>query len=108
MTGTLRALTIVNAVIYFGAAAYHSGLIVPAGALAAASIAEALLGLVLVGALAGFIPPRVAYIIVLTGTVFGLTIVVARGLLGVDLWIHIVMLVGLSLAFVLVFARRRA
>jgi hypothetical protein len=108
MPGTLRALTIVNALIYFEAAAYHSGLPVPAGALAPASIAEALLGLVLVAALVGFIPPRGAYIIVLTGTVFGLAIVVARGLLGVDLWIHIVMLVGLSLAFVLVFARRRA
>ena len=108
MPGTLRALTIVNALIHFGAAAYHSGLLVPAGALAPASIAEALLGLVLVAALFGVIPPRVAYIVVLTGTAFGLAIVVARRLLGVDLWIHIVMLVGLSLAFVLVFARRRA
>jgi len=108
VNGTLRVLTIVNALIYFGAATYHSGLLVPAGALAAASIAEALLGLVLVATTAGVLPPRVAYIIVLTGTVFGLAIVVARGLLGVDLWIHVVMLLGLTLAFVLVFARRRA
>jgi hypothetical protein len=108
VNGTLRALTIVNALIYFGAAIYHSGVLVAAGALAPASIAEALLGLVLVAAIAGVLPPRVAYIIVLTGTVFGLSIVVARGLLGVDLWIHVVMLLGLTLAFVLVFARRRA
>ena len=108
MNGTLRALTVVNALIYFGAAAYHSGILIAAGALAPASIAEALLGLVLVAAIAGVLPPRVAYIIVLTGTVFGLSIVVARGLLGVDLWIHVVMLVGLALAFVLVFARQRA
>jgi len=108
VTGTLRILTIVNAVIYFSAAAYPSGVIVASGALAPASIAEALLGLVLVAALAGLVSARLAYIVVLTGTVFGLSIVVVRGLLGVDLWIHIVMLVGLSLAFVLVFARRRA
>jgi hypothetical protein len=107
VTGTLRLLTIVNALIYFGAAVYHSGLVVAAGALAPASIAEALLGLVLVVALIGVISPRIAYIIVFAGTLFGLSIVVARGLLGVDLWIHVVMLVGLGLGFVLLFARRR-
>lgn len=108
MNGTLRALTIVNALVYFAASAYHSGLVVPAGALTAASVAEALLGLVLVAALAGLIRPRLAYVIVLAGTLFGLTIVVLRGLLGVDLWIHVVMLAGLALAFVLLFARRTA
>ena len=104
----LRALTIVNALIYFGAAAYHSGVLVPAGALAPASIAEALLGLVLVVALVGWISPRIAYGIVLAGTLFGLTIVVLRGLLGVDLWIHVVMLAGLGVAFALLFSRRTA
>ena len=108
MNGTLRALTIVNALIYFGAAAYHSGVLVSGGALAPASIAEALLGLVLVVALVGAVSPRIAYVIVLAGTLFGLSIVVARGLLGVDLWIHIVMLAGLGLAFALLFARRTA
>ena len=101
-------MTIVNALIYFGAAAYHSGLVISAGALTAASVAEFLLGLVLVGALANLLPPRIAYVIVLAGTLFGLTIVVARGLLGVDLWIHIAMLVGLAVGFGLLFARRRA
>jgi hypothetical protein len=106
MTGALRGVTVVNAVIYFSAATYHSGVFVAAGALAAASIAEALLGLVLVAGLAGWLSPRVAYFIVLAGTLFGLTIVVLRGLLGVDLWIHVVMLAGLGVAFVLLFGRR--
>jgi len=106
MSGTLRVVTVVNAVIYFGAATYHSGVLVAAGALAPASVAEALLGLVLVAALVGLVPPRIAYGIVLAGTIFGLSIVVARGLLGVDLWIHVVMLAGLALAFALLFARR--
>jgi hypothetical protein len=108
VNGTLRALTIVNALIYFGAATYHSGVLVAAGALGPASIAEALLGLVLVVALVGWLSPRIAYPIVLAGTIFGLSIVLARGLLGVDVWIHVVMLAGLGVAFVLLFTRRTA
>src|SRR5438874_1325481 len=86
----------------------RSGVLVTAGALAPAAIAEALLGLVLVAGLLGWLSPRVAYGIALAGTLFGLSIVVARGLLGVDLWIHILMLVGLALAFALIFVRRTA
>ena len=108
MSGALRVVTVLNALIYFAAAIYHSGLLVPAGALAAASIAEALLGLVLIGSLVGWVSPRIAYVIVLAGTLFGLTIVVLRGLLGVDLWIHVVMLAGLAVAFALLFTRRSA
>jgi hypothetical protein len=108
VTSTLRAVTIVNVVTYFGAAAYHSGVLFPAGALAPAAIAEALLGLVLVAGLVGWLSARVAYGIALAGTLFGLSIVVARGLLGVDLWIHVLMLVGLAVAFALLFSRRRA
>jgi hypothetical protein len=108
MGGPLRALTILNALIYFGASLYHSGVLVSAGALGPASIAEALLGLVLVTAVVGWVSPRIAYGIVLAGTIFGLSIVVARGLLGVDLWIHVVMLAGLAVAFVLLFTRRTA
>ncbi len=108
MSGTLRVVTIVNALIYFGAATYHSGVVVAAGALGPASIAEALLGLVLAVALVGWLSPRLAYGIVLAGTLFGLTIVVLRGLLGVDLLIHVVMLAGLAVAFALLFARRTA
>jgi hypothetical protein len=105
MSGMPRLVTIVNALIYFGAATYHSGGLVAAGALGPASIAEALLGLVLVAALVGWVSPRIAYPIVLAGTIFGLTIVVLRGLLGVDLWIHVVMLVGLAVGFALLFTR---
>jgi hypothetical protein len=108
MSGALRALTVLNALVYFGASAYHSGLLEPAGALAPASIAEALLGLVLVAALIGPVAPRIAYVVVFAGTIFGLSIVIARGLLGVDLWIHVVMLAGLAAGFVLLFARRPA
>ena len=56
--------------------------------------------------LAGVLRPWIAYVIVLAGTLFGLTIVVLRGLLGVDFWIHVVMLAGLGVAFWLLFARR--
>src|SRR5207253_3096352 len=78
VSGTLRAVTIVNVLIYFGAAAYHSGVLVPAGALAPAAIAEALLGVVLVVGLVGWLSARVAYVVALAGTLFGLSIVVAR------------------------------
>ena len=108
MSGILRAVTIVNALIYFGAAIYHSGVLVAAGALAPASIAEALLGVVLMVALVGWLSPRIAYAIVLAGTLFGLTIVILRGLLGVDLGIHVLMLAGLAVGFALLFTRRTA
>jgi hypothetical protein len=106
VTGTLRLVTAANALVYFAAATYHSGFVIPAGALAAASIAEALLGLVLLLAFFGVLPPRPAYVIAVAGTLFGLTIVVLRGRLGVDLWIHVVMLAGLAIAFSLLFSRR--
>src|SRR5438876_9749911 len=108
MSGMLRLVTIVNALIYFGAATYHSGVPVAAGALAPASIAEALLGVVLVVALVGWLSPRIAYAIVLAGTIFGLTIVILRGLVGVDLLIHVVILAGLAVGFAVLFSRRRA
>ena len=108
MSGPLRVVTIVLALVYFGASAYHSGLIVPAGALMAASIAEALLGLVLVASILGLIGARLGYAVVLAGTLFGLTIVVLRGLLGVDLWIHVAMLAGLAIGFGLILTRRTA
>jgi hypothetical protein len=108
MTGALRTVTIVLALVYFGAAVYHSGLVVAAGALTPASIAEALLGIVLAVTAAGVIAPRLGYVFVLAGTLFGLTIVVLRGLLGVDLWIHVAMLAGLAIGFALIFTRRTA
>jgi hypothetical protein len=108
MSGTLRVVTIVNALIYFGAATYHSGLLVAAGASAPATIAEALLGLVLVAALVGVLSPWVAYGITLAGTLLGLSIILAVGDFGVDLWIHVIMFAGLAVAFALLVSARRA
>jgi hypothetical protein len=108
MTGTLRIVTIVNALIYFAAATYHSGVLSPAGASAPAAIAEALLGLVLVAALVGLLSPWVAYGITLAGTLLGLSIILAVGDFGLDLWIHVVMFAGLGAAFALLFIARRS
>ena len=74
MRGALRGVTIVLALVYLGASAYHSGLIIPAGALTPASVAEALLGLVLIMTIFGFLGPRLGYGVVLLGILFGLTI----------------------------------
>lgn len=104
MTGPLGALTALLAVLYFAASLYHSGILVRDSILDAATIPEALLGIVLVAGLIGLIRSALAtYLIVLAGTLFGLTIVVLRGALGVDLWIHVAMLAGLllGLAFIL-------
>jgi ABC-type Mn2+/Zn2+ transport system permease subunit len=109
MTGPLRAVTLVNAVLYFAASLFHSGLIVRDSALDAATIPEALLGLVLVAGLIGLIrSAMVTYVIVLAGTLLGLTIVLLRGSLGVDLWIHIVMLAGLGLGLWLILRGTRS
>lgn len=75
---------------------------VPEGVSTPAAIAEAILGVVLVALLVGLIgSARVAYLIVLAGTLFGLTIIVLMRDFGIDLWIHVVMLVGLVAALVL-------
>ncbi len=111
MTGPLRIVTALCALLYFGASLFHSGILVRGSILDAATIPEALLGLVLVGGLLGLIRSALlTYGIVIAGTLFGLTIVVARGALGVDLWIHIAMLTGLAigLALILTGKRRRA
>jgi hypothetical protein len=42
-----------------------------------------------------------AYVFALIGTVFGLTVALLRGLQGLDIWIHVVMLAGLVGGFVL-------
>ncbi|MBI4345973.1 MAG: hypothetical protein HY553_03910 [Elusimicrobia bacterium] len=108
MTPSLRLVTVALAALYFTAAAYHSGLVIAAGALAPASIAEALLGLVLLAAVANPVRASIAYVVVLAGTLFGLAIVVARGPLGIDLAIHVVMLLGLVVAFAMLLWSRRA
>jgi hypothetical protein len=100
----VRAVTTLTVLLYLSAAAYH---FVDAGRLGPATIAEALLGLVLLGALAGLITSmRLAYLIVLAGTLLGLTIVIVSGARGVDVGIHVVMLAGLVIGFALM-ARQR-
>ncbi len=109
MSRPLRILTALLALLYFGASLFHSGFIVRASILDAAAIPEALLGLVLVAGLVGLIrSAAITYGIVIAGTIFGLSIVIARGALGVDLLIHIAMLIGLGLGVALVLAERRA
>jgi hypothetical protein len=109
MTGPLRIVTAINVVLFLGASLFHSGLIVRGSVLDAATIPEALLGLVMLAGLVGAIRSlRLVYGIVLAGTLFGLAIVVARGALGVDLWIHIAMLAGLALGLWLIFRGTRS
>ncbi|TMB79098.1 MAG: hypothetical protein E6J52_03340 [Chloroflexi bacterium] len=105
MTGPLGGLTAVLALLYFGASLFHSGIVVRGSVLDAATIPEALLGVVLVAGLVGLIRSALAtYLIVLAGTLFGLTIVVLRG--GVDLWIHVAMLTGLLVGLALILRER--
>ena len=107
MTGPLGGLTAVLALLYFGASLFHSGIVVRGSVLDAATIPEALLGVVLVAGLVGLIRSAIAtYLIVLAGTLFGLTIVVLRGALGVDLWIHVAMLTGLLVGLALILRER--
>jgi hypothetical protein len=113
MSPSLRAVTLVAALVYFGASLYHSGLATPvqlateAPSLGPASIAELILGLVLIVGAAGIIrSPLVTYVVVLAGTLFGLTIVVLRGLLGIDLGIHVAMLAVIAVGFALIFGER--
>ncbi len=55
MTGPLRIVTALCALLYFGASVFHSGILVRGSILDAATIPEAVLGLVLVGGLLGLI-----------------------------------------------------
>jgi len=108
MSTPLRVLTALLALLYFGASLFHSGLVVRASILDAAAIPEALLGLVLVAGLVGLIrSAALTYGIVIAGTLFGLSIVIARGALGVDLAIHIAMLVGLGIGVTLIVVGRQ-
>jgi hypothetical protein len=105
MSVALRAVTVLAALVYFFAAAAHAGLIAVTGPIGAAAIVEAVLGLVLVAAAIGRLSPRLAYPVALVGTLFGLAIVLLRGLGGFDVAIHFVMLAILAVGFGLLFAR---
>jgi hypothetical protein len=97
------------------AALLHLGVRIPLGfvtlsvpePIPPATVVETLIGAGLAAA-AQFIHARheraltwAAYVFALVGTVFGLTIALLRGLQGLDIWLHIVMLAGLAGGFVL-------
>ncbi|HEV8656449.1 MAG TPA: hypothetical protein VGR85_13155 [Candidatus Limnocylindria bacterium] len=113
----LALLTTANALLYLAAALFHSGVtratltIFPEPS-PPASVAEGLIGAVLaVAAVMLFRSPSArlawaAYIFALAGTLLGLSIILARGIGGPDLWVHFVMLAGLAGGFALL-ARAR-
>jgi hypothetical protein len=113
----LKLLTVVNAALYLVAALLHLGVQIPLGfatlgvpePIPPATVVETLIGAGLAtAALAQFVHARrehrltwAAYVFALVGTLFGLTVALLRGLQGLDIWIHVVMLAGLAGGFVL-------
>jgi len=105
VSASLRGVSVIAALVYFFAASAHAGLITVTGPITAAAIVEAILGLVLAAAAIGWLSPRLAYPVALVGTLFGLAIVLLRGLGGFDIGIHFVMLAILAVGFGLLFTR---
>jgi len=110
-------VTVGNVSLYTVAAVLHLGVRIPLGfatlavpePIPPATVVEALIAAGLAAAaVATFLQAhrqprltRVAYVVALIGTVFGLTIALLRGLRGLDIWIHLVMLAGLAGGFAL-------
>jgi len=113
----MALVTVGNVALYTVAAVLHLGVRIPLGfatlavpePIPPATVVEALIAAGLAAAaVATFVRAhrqprliRVAYVVALIGTVFGLTIALLRGLRGLDIWIHLVMLAGLAGGFVL-------
>ena len=112
----LTLLTVANVALYIVAALLHLGVSIPLGfatlnvpePIPPAAVVEALIAAGLAAAVVATIRAprsqrltRAAYVFALIGTVFGLTIALIRGLRGLDIWIHLVMLAGLAGGFVL-------
>jgi hypothetical protein len=113
----LTLLTVANAAVFFAAAVLHLGVRIPLGfatlavpePIPPATVVETLIGAGLAAAaVALFVHARrawrltrAAYIFALGGTLFGLTVALLRGLRGLDIWIHFVMLAGLAAGLVL-------
>ena len=108
-------MTVANVTLYIVAAVLHLGVRIPLGfatlsvpePIPPATVVEALIAAGLAAAVAALLAHgpqrliRAAYVFALIGTVFGLTIALLRGLRGLDIWIHLVMLAGLAGGFVL-------
>ena len=121
LTWALVLLTMANVALYLVAAALHLGLSVPLG-FTTLSVPEPIppavvVEVVIAAALfAGAVATcrghrsqrliRAAYVVALIGTTFGLTIALVRGLQGLDIWIHLLMLAGLAAGFFLLRQQR--
>jgi hypothetical protein len=119
----LKLLTMVNAALYFLAALLHLGVQIPLGfvtlsvpePIPPATVVETLIGAGLAAAAvaqfahAGREPQLTwaAYVFALIGTVFGLTVALLRGLQGLDIGIHVVMLAGLAGGFIILWTAHR-
>ena len=117
VTFGLAIVTVGNVALYIVAAVLHLGVRIPLGfatlavpePIPPATMVEALIAAGLAAAAVATFRQsrrqprltRVAYVVALIGTVFGLTIALLRGLRGLDIWIHLVMLAGLAGGFVL-------
>lgn len=121
LTWGLALLTMANFALYVVAAALHLGMTIPLGfatlhvpePIPPAVVVEAVIAAGLfAGAVATFRGHRsqrlirAAYVVALIGTIFGLTIALVRGLRGLDIWIHLLMLAGLAGGFVLLRKQR--
>ena len=117
----LVLLTVANVALYIVAAVLHLGVSIPLGvstlevkeAILPASVVEGLIAAGLAAAaIATLRAPRsqrlirAAYVFALVGTVLGLTIALLRGLWGLDIWIHLLMLAGIAGGFTLIRALR--
>jgi len=117
----LTLLTMANVALYLVAAALHQGVSIPLRfttlrvpePIPPAVVVEVVIAACLfAAAVASFRGPRsqrlirAAYVVALIGTTFGLTIALVRGLRGLDIWIHLLMLAGLAGGFVLLRRQR--
>jgi hypothetical protein len=121
LTWALVLLTMANVALYLVAAALHLGLSVPLGfttlsvpePIPPAVVVEVVIAAALFAAAVATFRGhrsqrliRAAYVVALIGTTFGLTIALVRGLQGLDIWIHLLMLAGLAAGFVLLRQQR--
>jgi hypothetical protein len=121
----LKPVTVVNATLYFVVAILHLGVKVPLGVatlglpdepIPPATVFESLIGAGLtVAAVAMFRRSprerqlvRGAYVFALIGTLFGMTIALLRDLPAPEIWVHIAMLAGLAVGFILLYALSRS
>jgi uncharacterized RDD family membrane protein YckC len=120
IVSAIKLVTVVNVAVYFVAAILHLGAEIPLGVVTLglpdepilpATIVESLIGAGLaVAAIAMFMRSHHArlvwgaYVFALVGTLFGMTIALLRNLPAPEIWLHVVMLIGLAIGFALLSA----